>query len=81
MCGPCPNNAGGLCDKPELVANYDRKVLKLCGLEEGDILPFGVFTGRVQENILAPGLRSGICGNCQWNGICASHPSRWRKNT
>ena len=81
VCGPCPNNGGGLCNKPELVAAYDRKVLKFCGLEEGDILPFGVFTSRVQENILAPGLRSGICGNCQWNDIFASHPSRWRKTT
>ena len=77
VCGPCPNNTGGLCDKPELVAGYDRAVLELCGLEEDQILSFGAFTSRVQEKILSPGLRPGICGNCQWNDICASHPSRW----
>ncbi|MBD5162029.1 MAG: DUF1284 domain-containing protein [Oscillibacter sp.] len=77
VCGPCPNNRGGLCDKPELVAGWDREVLRLCGLEENQILPFGAFTALVQERILAPGLRSGICGSCQWNEICAAHPSRW----
>ena len=77
VCGPCPNNAGGLCDKPELVAGYDRAVLRLCGLEEGQSISFGDFTSRVQEKILAPGLRPDICGNCQRNDICTSHPSRW----
>lgn len=77
VCGPCPNNRGGVCDKPELVAGWDRAVLDLCGLAEGQVLSFGAFTRRVQEDILAPGLRPGICGGCQWNDICASHPSRW----
>lgn len=78
VCGPCPNNADGLCDKPELVAGYDRAVLEYCGLTEGEILGFGWFTALVQEKILASGLRPGICGNCQWNSICANQPSRWR---
>lgn len=77
VCGPCPNNTGGQCDKPELVAAWDREVLKLCGLGEGSILSFGNFTRLVEEHILEPGLRSGICGSCQWDSICASHPSRW----
>lgn len=80
VCGPCPNNSGGLCSKPALVAGYDRAVLELCGLEEGRELPFGVFTALVQARILDPGLRPGICGGCQWNGICASRPSRWTAN-
>ena len=77
VCGPCPNNAGGLCDKPELVERYDRAVLAHCGLTEGEVLPFGRFTALVQEKVLAPGLRPCICGNCQWNEICANQPSRW----
>ena len=44
VCGACPNNLDGLCDKPELVASYDRAVLSLCGLGEGDELSFGQFT-------------------------------------
>ncbi len=77
VCGPCPNNSGGLCDKPELVASWDWRVLELCGLTEGAVLPFGGFTQLVEDKILKPGLRSGICGSCQWDSICASQPSRW----
>lgn len=77
VCGPCPNHAGGQCAKPELVAAYDRAVLDYCGLSEGEILTFGRFTALVQEKILSPGLRAGICGNCQWNDICAQVRSRW----
>lgn len=78
VCGPCPNNSGGLCDKPDLVASYDRAVLARCGLSEGEILRFGQFTALVQEKVLAPGFRADICGSCQWNAICAHQPSRWR---
>lgn len=77
VCSRCPNNHGGACHKPALTEGYDRAVLALCGLEEGRTLPFGVFAGLVQERVLAPGLRPGICGNCQWDAVCASHPSRW----
>lgn len=77
ICSACPNNEGGLCSRPERVAGYDRAVLELCGLAEGQVLPFGAFTGLVQEKILAAGLRPGICKSCQWNEVCASHASRW----
>lgn len=77
VCGPCPNNNEGLCNKPELVAAYDRSVLTLCGLGEGYILSFGCFTRLVQERILASGLRPAICGGCQWNDICSAQSSRW----
>lgn len=80
VCGPCPNNVEGLCNKPELVAAYDRAVLNYCGLAEGEIIPFGRFTALVQEKILARGLRKKICRNCQWDGICTAQPSRWARN-
>lgn len=70
VCGPCPNNDGGHCNKPELVAGYDRAVLDLCGLEDGQILPFGQFTYLVRAKILSPGLRKKICGTCQWDNLC-----------
>lgn len=79
VCSACPNNREGLCEKPELVAGYDRAVLERCGLEEGAVLPFGAFTTRVQERILSPGERKAICGSCQWSGICDTQPSRWEK--
>lgn len=80
VCSPCPNNAEGLCDKPELTAAYDRAVLQYCGLAEGETIPFGQFTSLVQKEVLGKGLRKKICGNCQWDGICSAQPSRWVKN-
>lgn len=80
VCAACPNNSGGSCDKPAQVAGYDGAVLDLCGLAEGEVLPFGVFTRLVQERILAPGLRREICGGCQWSGICDAQPSRWDRD-
>lgn len=77
VCAACPNNAGGVCDTPEKVANYDRAVLALCSLREGTVIPFGRFTDLVQARILAPGRRSALCGDCRWNNLCAAHPSRW----
>lgn len=79
VCGPCPNNTEGRCDKPELTAAYDRAVLQHCGLTEGEMISFGRFTALVQEEILTKGLRKEICGNCQWDGICAAQPSRWAR--
>lgn len=81
VCTACPNNLDGVCDKPELVAAYDRSVLSLCGLQEGQVLPFGSFTELVQNRILAPELRPSICGGCQWNSICSNRPSRWENSS
>lgn len=78
VCGACPHNLGGACEKPDVVEGYDRAVLAYCGLEEGRVLPFGGFTGLVQERILDRGLRPEICGGCQWDGLCASRISRWK---
>lgn len=79
ICAACPNNRGGECEQPERTAAYDRAVLDRCGLSDGQEMPFGVFTGLVQERILAPGRREEICGQCQWNEICSGQPSRWEK--
>lgn len=78
VCAACPHNQEGICEKPELVADYDRQVLARCGLTEGEILPFGRFTALVEARILAPGRRREICGGCQWDSLCAATPSRWR---
>lgn len=70
ICLKCPNNINGACEKPELVARYDSEVLRRCGLSEGEELGFAEFFALVQENILGPGLRGKICGDCQWSEIC-----------
>lgn len=70
ICAFCPHNQAGKCDSFQKVLDYDNKVLQLCGLKSGDIIPFSEFENLVKEKILAPGNREKICGNCQWTDIC-----------
>lgn len=71
LCSACPNNLqekGCSSCKP---ADYDAAVLRLCGLREGDILPYRAFAAAAEEKILAAGLRETVCGDCLWNELCA----------
>lgn len=77
VCTACPNNSGGVCTSCGKVEQYDKKVLELCGFTTDTPISFAEFTGRIQSRILTPGLRSAVCGGCQWEDICASQPSRW----
>ena len=77
VCAPCPHSAGGVCDAAEKVEAYDRAVLRLCGLEEGEVLPFLRFVQLAQRQIIAPGRRREVCRGCQWDGLCAKTKSRW----
>lgn len=70
ICEKCPNNQRGICEAESKVAEYDRQVLKRCGLSDGMIIPYADFKKAVYENILLPGKREEICGNCQWSEIC-----------
>lgn len=78
ICQACPNLQNGTCSTEELVASYDRAVLKLCSLRENEVLKFRDFVSVVQEKILEPGRRTEICGGCQWNEICRNKKSRWK---
>ncbi len=77
ICVFCPNNQQGVCRSQEQVAEYDRRVLALCG--SMSYSTFGGFVQAVQNNIIAPGHRSSICGGCEWEEICESHVSHWER--
>ena len=77
ICAPCPHNVGCVCEAADKVASYDRAVLELCRLQEGTICPFSEFAQLVQQRIIDSGARRAICGNCQWDRLCTSTPSRW----
>lgn len=72
LCGECPNLHCGLCNTPELVLEYDRKVLTYCGLESNSKISWADFSRLVSEKILTPGHREKICGSCTWNELCKS---------
>lgn len=77
ICSACPNNQMGICTSQEKVMDYDRKVLSLCKLSEGQVMDFMDFAHLVQDNILSPGKRCQICSGCQWESICSKKKSRW----
>ena len=70
ICCACPNNRFGRCLSAEKAARYDREVLARCGLTSGEVLPYRELEKRVLENILLPGCREEICGDCQWTALC-----------
>lgn len=71
VCEHCPNNAEGVCETAKKVRRYDEAVLNACRLQDGDVLPYADFSALVQTMILDAGLRRSICGDCEWDGICA----------
>ncbi len=70
VCAHCPNNQNGVCASVEKVADYDKQVLSLCGLEQGTRIRWKDFDKLVQENIIRPGRREEVCGDCEWNKLC-----------
>ncbi len=69
VCTACPNNMvpGNCGDKAD---KYDSRVLQLCNLNSGDILPWKTFGGLVYEKIIKSGKLRSVCDDCQWADIC-----------
>ncbi len=78
ICAPCIHNLKGICREHLRVSEFDRKVLTLCSLEYGQILPFRTFAACVQTSILSAGKMNQVCSGCQWEAICQKGKSRWR---
>jgi len=66
LCAACPNRGDG-CPN---AAAYDRRVLELCGLGVGQLLPWRRLRQAAEEDILAPGRLAQVCGDCQWAALC-----------
>lgn len=72
ICGSCPHNSGGVCISDEKVADFDKAVLDACGLRFHDNIRWKIFKELVSQNIIIPGKRTLICGDCQWNDLCTT---------
>ena len=70
-CERCPRSTPEGCADNEKVLRYDEAVLRRCALRAGQTLPYNEFLAAVRREILAPGARAEICGDCAWNTICA----------
>lgn len=68
VCAGCPNLDTG-CPG---AARYDESVLAFCRLQAGQELTWEALQKTVAEKIIRAGKLEEVCGNCQWNGICAN---------
>lgn len=70
ICGPCPENLGTRCENDDLVKSYDRKVLEVLNLSEGEIYSWADIRKLACDIIFAKNRQEEICGECQWNELC-----------
>ena len=70
ICTACPNQNGSLCISESKVHRYDQAVLKHLNLSERETGHYRELIRMVRIQILSRGLRTQICGDCQWNRIC-----------
>lgn len=70
ICGSCPENLGTRCENDDLVKSYDKKVLEVLNLSEGEIYSWADIRKLACDIIFAKNRREEICGECQWNELC-----------
>ncbi|MGI6115915.1 DUF1284 domain-containing protein [Luoshenia tenuis] len=69
LCAACPERVGERCTSSKPVV-YDRRVLRACGLREGEVIPFLELLEAVKRHILTAGKLETVCAGCQWLPIC-----------
>ncbi len=75
VCENCPNKVGPVCLSQVKVKKYDKKVMEACGIIDGEEMTYEEFIACVKEKVIEKGIRSMICGDCQWTDLCKSKES------
>lgn len=70
LCEKCPHLKNGICDSQDRVVEFDRKVIELCSLKNGQETNWGKMFQSVSCNIMDQGKFDSICGDCAWAEIC-----------
>ncbi|MBQ8960285.1 MAG: DUF1284 domain-containing protein [Ruminococcus sp.] len=68
ICRGCPHSQGTCGEK---AVRYDRAVLEICGLPEGQIIRWSRLSRLVHEKIITAGKLPQVCGDCRWSYICS----------
>ena len=66
ICAACPNMDSAKCASQEKVMRYDRKVLEICTLKEGQVISAKKFLASVRSEIIEAGRINEVCGDCEW---------------
>lgn len=70
ICRKCPNLKDGICRSNGKVSRYDRKVMELCGISDGERIKWNDFQKKVSDRIISVGKLGEVCSDCQWLYIC-----------
>lgn len=70
ICSHCPNSRGSSCVTEKKVQRYDNAVLRLCGLDNRQVIRWSELKKLVRENIIKPQRLDEVCGDCKWQYIC-----------
>ncbi len=70
ICSCCPHNQDSKCSSESKVNYYDKTVLSICKLQEGQLLNFHKLKELVDTQIIRAERLAAVCGDCQWYTIC-----------
>lgn len=79
ICKKCPENLGDKCRSSEKVQNYDKKVLKILEIEQGQNIHWFDIKKRACDIIFTKDRRKKICTDCQWNNLCKEVEDKRRR--
>ncbi|HHW58267.1 MAG TPA: DUF1284 domain-containing protein [Clostridia bacterium] len=68
ICSMCPNNVNGECTEEEYpgsVKGKDRAILKILGIEVGEVVRYKDVVDKIKENMTEEKMMN-ICKDCEW---------------
>ena len=79
ICEYCPHNDSGICEKSDEVRATGRKVLRLCGLNYGDIIAWESLRAEIIDKVITAGKISEVCEGCFYAVQCEAVGSSLKK--
>jgi len=70
ICGYCPHNKKGLCEKADEVLQSDAKILALCGMISGESISWMELRRRLLEDIVTKNTLACVCKGCVYLKRC-----------
>jgi len=76
ICGYCPHNQGGFCEKADEVSVSDAKILALCGMTVGESLSWIELRQRLISHIVSQSVLADVCAGCVYLKRCAGQGTK-----
>lgn len=70
ICGHCPHNQNGVCQKEEEVFPSDVGILEHCGLQFGDVVAWTELRRKLRACVVEAGVLGQVCRGCMYLVRC-----------